>query len=245
MEGGASVAAFECRTGEEAAVEERDGAEGAGGGCAVAEWGVEGAEGQWGDEAWPEVSAIGEAGFSVSGEEGAIVVEPPFGFEELEEEQSGNVDQCEGTSVVGIDAIGPGGGEISDVGVECAEEACADRVASEQVVPAEDGAGRVGVPGRREGGDRLGVGIEWVGGGGGKNGEAWSAGRGEPAGDGEGAVVGALQEKQVSSGIGEAIEVGSEASERVAPGCSWELFDDEGGGVWAAGDASDVEVGGE
>lgn len=54
-----------------------------------------------------------------------------------------------------------------------------------------------------------------------------------------------MQEKQVSSGIGEAIEVGSEASERVAPGCSWELFDDEGGGVWAAGDASDVEVGGE
>lgn len=78
-------------------------------------------------------------------EEGAIVVEPALGLEELEKEQAGHVDQREGASVFGRDAIGPGGGDIGNVSIEGTKEAGSDGVATEQFVPAEDRVGGVGV----------------------------------------------------------------------------------------------------
>ena len=139
VQGRVTGAAFGGGGGEESAVEERDVAEGAGRWRAVSVRGVEGAEREWGDEAWPEVAAVVEGVFGVSGEEGAIVVQPALGLEELEEEQSGDVDEGEGASVLVGDAGGERRGDVGDVGVEGTEEAASDGVSAEQFVPAEAG----------------------------------------------------------------------------------------------------------
>jgi len=116
----------------------------------MASWCVEGAERERSDEAVPESSAGGECLFGVSSEEVAIVVQPAFRLEELEEEQSGDVNEGEGASVVVFDACRPGGGDVGDVVVECTEEASTDCVSAEQVVPAQAGQGWIAVPCRGE-----------------------------------------------------------------------------------------------
>ncbi len=71
---------------EESAVEEWDVAEGAGGWCALAEWGVEGAEEEWFEEALVEVSAGFELVSGLFEEEVAVAIQPTFCLEEGEEQ---------------------------------------------------------------------------------------------------------------------------------------------------------------
>ena len=99
-----ACASFGGGAGEEAAIEERDVAECACGGGAVVSRCVEGAEREWCDEAGPEVSAGGDDLFGVSGEEGAIVVEPAFRLEEFQVEQSRDVDERECATICRVDA---------------------------------------------------------------------------------------------------------------------------------------------
>ena len=120
-------------------------------------WCVEGAEGQGCDQSVPESSARGEPVFGVSCQKVAVVVEPPFRFQELEEEQSCHVDQGERASVVVLDACRPAFGDVGDMLVQCPEEPAADRVSAQQVVPAQAGQCGVAMPGCRKCGDRLGI----------------------------------------------------------------------------------------
>ena len=71
---------------EESAVEEWDVAEGAGGWCALAEWGVECAEEEWFEEALVEVSAGFELVSGLFEEEVAVAIQPTFCLEEGEEQ---------------------------------------------------------------------------------------------------------------------------------------------------------------
>lgn len=242
-DGWASGAPFDGGAGEESAVEKRDFAEGARGCGAASFRSVERAERQWSEELLPEVSVRVEDRFGVAGEEGAIVVEPALCFEELEEEQSGDVDECECASIVGVDVVGPGCCDVGDVCFEGAEEAASDGMSAEHVMPAEAGYGGVGVPCSGERGDRLSVGVEDVVRRGGKDGEAWSAGCAEPGGDGDRAIVGAVDADEPASGVGESIEVCGDFAECVAPVCGVGVFDEEECGRVVAGDASDSQVG--
>ena len=100
-------------------------------------------------------------------------------------------------------------------------------MSAEQVVPAETGHGGVVVPGRGEGGDRLRIGVEDVRRCGGEDGEAGAARGAEPGGDGEWAIVGAVEADQPASGVGETIEVCGDFAERVAPVGGVGVFDEE------------------
>ena len=122
------------------------------------------------------MSAGGDDLFGVSGEECAIVVEPAFRFEELQVEQSCDVDECECASVIGVYAVWPGVRDVGDVCVEGAEEASSDGLAAEEVVPAQAGRGGVVVPGGGECGDGLRIGVEDVLRVACEDGEAWTGG---------------------------------------------------------------------
>lgn len=242
-DGGLACAAFCGGAGEESAVEERDVAECACGGRAVASGRIEGAEREWCDEAGPEVSTGGDDLFGVFGEEGPIVVQPAFGFEELEVEQSSDVDECEGASVGGVHACGPRVGDVADVCVERAEEASSDGLSAEQIVPAQAGGGRIRVPGGGECGDRLRIGVEDVLRVAGEDGEPCPGGCAEPCGDGDGAWRGAVEEDDPASSVGESIEVCGEGVKLLAPEGRVGVFDEEECRVGVVCDAGGAEVG--
>ena len=90
--------------------------------------------------------------------------------------------------------------------LEGAEEANADGVSAEQVVPAEAGVRGVRVPGGSEGGDGLCVGVEDVGWCGGEHGDAWTAGAAEEAGEGDRSCVATLQEDEPAARVSESVE---------------------------------------
>ena len=95
VEAGGAVAAFKRGGSEEAAVEEGDAAEGAGGRGAVAARGVEGAEKEGAEDAVVEAAASGHARVEVAGEERGVAIEPAFGLKEGEEEEAGGVEEGE------------------------------------------------------------------------------------------------------------------------------------------------------
>lgn len=76
----------------------------------------------------------------------------------------------------------------------------------------------------------------------GEDGEARAAEGGQPAGDGEGAIVLALQDDQVAAWIGESVEAAGEGTEGGSPGVGVQLFDHERGQFGASGDAGDAQV---
>ena len=51
----------------------------------------------------------------MSGEERTIIVEPALRFDELEKEEAGDVDECEGASLVDGETGGPGFSDVGDV----------------------------------------------------------------------------------------------------------------------------------
>ena len=93
------------------------------------------------------------------------------------------------------------------------------------------------MPGCGERGDGLGVGVEDVWWGRVKDGESRALGGAQPAGDGEWAVVGAVEEDQPAPRVGEAVEVGGDALEGGAPGVGSDVLCDEECAVIVAGDA--------
>lgn len=163
----------------------------------------------------------------MSGEEGAIVIEPALCFKELEEEQSCDVDESEGASIIVVDAIRPCVRDVGDVSFQGAEEASANCMSAQQVVPAETGQCRVRVPCGGEGGDRLCVRIEDVGWRCGEDGESRSAWCAEPGCDGEWTVVAAVNEDEPASGVGETIEVSGRSAQRFAPVRGVGVFDEQ------------------
>jgi hypothetical protein len=141
---------FEWGACEESAVEERDLAEVEGGGGAVAFRGVEGAEAERIEQAAVDLSAVDQGVFEVVSEELAIVIEPAFGFEEGEEEESADGEEGEfasgGEGDARIAADGRGGRcEVIECCGNALIEAVAECVAPECIEPALVGGVWVGV----------------------------------------------------------------------------------------------------
>lgn len=114
-------------------------------------------------------------------------------------------------------------------------------MSAKEFVKAQAGRGGICVPGGGERGDGLCVGVEDVGWCGGEDGESGAAGGAEPCGDGERTVCGGVEDDQVATRVGEAIEVCGDASKAVAPVRRVVVFDEEECPVGIAGDAGDAE----
>lgn len=98
-------------------------------------------------------------------QEGAIAVEPSLRLEEREEEQSRGGEQRDRAAVGGVGTAAGGAGEGRDRRLEVAIESPRERVAAEQLAPAEVLQRFVPpVVRRREDRERLGVGLAQVGG---------------------------------------------------------------------------------
>ncbi len=108
-------------------------------------------------------------------------------------------------------------------------------------MPAQAGQSGVRVPCGSEGGDGLSVGVENSGACSGEDGESRAAVGAEPRSEGDGAVVGAMEEDDPASRVGESVEVCGDFAERVAPAGGVELCDDEKSGVVAVCDTRDAE----
>ncbi len=130
---------FEVGASEESTIEERDASECASGGGACAGRCIECAEEEWEEDFAVVLTAAFHAAGETIFEESAVVVEPAFGLEEAEEEQSRHVQEGEVGAFGCGNASGAtelsGVGEIGDDLFECAIEPSRQGIAAQCVEP--------------------------------------------------------------------------------------------------------------
>ncbi|HKV52870.1 MAG TPA: hypothetical protein VJO52_16865 [Gemmatimonadaceae bacterium] len=134
------MVAFEVGAGEESTVEKGNAAEGTCGSGACAGWCIECAEEKWEENFAVVLSAAFHAPSETILEESAIVVEPTFGLEKAEKEESRHVQQREvGSFGYHYASSGAkkfcGVGEVGDDLFECSIEPSCQGVAAECIEP--------------------------------------------------------------------------------------------------------------
>ena len=158
----AAEGAFDAMRLEQATVQEGDGSESGRAAAPLGGRAVERAEEEWTEQVTVDAPPARQAAVHLFGEELFSAGEPPFGLDEIEEEDTGELEQRQAASVLAARPIGHALHHPLERCLELAEEAAPDLLSAQRVGSADCVGQRAARPPRGEPAERGDGGAAWV-----------------------------------------------------------------------------------